>query len=222
MWKEIINSWRADNLLNQAWAESYKALEVSGEMFREAVRVLRESDDMEIDPTIRKKDKQINEYQRAVRRKVITHCALRCTSGLAGGMVLVSIIIDIERTGDYAKNILDLALAHPKRLRFPAYDAQLAGIEEDLKLYFREIIGVLKEQDIARARQIMEKHKQEIRGTCDRIIDDLVRGQVDGVSVSDAAVLALYVRYLKRISAHLKNIASSVVNPFDRIGFKEI
>ena len=31
---------------------------------------------------------------------------------------------------------------------------------------------------------------------------------------------ALYIRYLKRISAHLMNIASSVVNPFERIGFK--
>jgi hypothetical protein len=30
----------------------------------------------------------------------------------------------------------------------------------------------------------------------------------------------LYLRYLKRVSAHLKNIASSVVNPFDRIGFR--
>ena len=32
---------------------------------------------------------------------------------------------------------------------------------------------------------------------------------------------ALYIRFLKRISAHLMNIASSVVNPFDRIGFRE-
>ncbi len=221
MWKELLDSWRNDNLLNQAWRESYRALEISDEMFREAVRILRESDDTEVDPKVRKKDKQINKYQRAVRRKVITHCTLRCTSGLPGGMVLVSIIIDIERTGDNAKNILDLAEAHPERLRIPAYDDQLDGIEEDLKWRFRKIVTVLKEEDAATARQMMDKHKKEIRNTCDRIIDDLVRGKVEGISISDASALAVYVRYLKRISAHLKNIASSVVNPFDRIGFKE-
>jgi len=221
MWKELLASWRNDNLLNQAWRESYRALEISDEMFREAVRILRESDDTKVDPKVRKKDKQINKYQRAVRRKVITHCALRCTSGLPGGLVLVSIIIDIERIGDNTKNILDLAEAHPERLRIPSYDDQLAGIEEDLKWCFRKIVTVLKEEDAATARQMMDKHKKEIRNTCDRIIDDLVRGKVEGISISDASALAVYVRYLKRISAHLKNIASSVVNPFDRIGFKE-
>jgi hypothetical protein len=29
------------------------------------------------------------------------------------------------------------------------------------------------------------------------------------------------MRYLKRVSAHLKNVASSVVNPYHRIGFRE-
>jgi len=33
--------------------------------------------------------------------------------------------------------------------------------------------------------------------------------------------VALYMRYLKRVSAHLKNVATSVVNPYHRIGFRE-
>ena len=36
-----------------------------------------------------------------------------------------------------------------------------------------------------------------------------------------AATLAIYLRYLKRVSAHLKNVATSVVNPYHRIGFRE-
>jgi hypothetical protein len=31
----------------------------------------------------------------------------------------------------------------------------------------------------------------------------------------------LYLRYLKRMSAHVKNVATSIVNPFHRIGFRE-
>jgi hypothetical protein len=56
---------------------------------------------------------------------------------------------------------------------------------------------------------------------CDQIVDDVVRGKTDTLRPGDAAALALYTRYLKRISAHLKNVLSSVVNPFHRIGYKE-
>jgi len=38
---------------------------------------------------------------------------------------------------------------------------------------------------------------------------------------NDAIATALYTRYLKRISAHLINIATSIFNPFERIGFRE-
>ena len=33
--------------------------------------------------------------------------------------------------------------------------------------------------------------------------------------------MALYLRYLKRVSAHIKNVATSVVNPYHRIGYRE-
>jgi len=45
----------------------------------------------------------------------------------------------------------------------------------------------------------------------------LTHDELDG---REAVATALYVRYLKRVSAHLMNIASSVTNPFDRIGFR--
>ena len=34
-----------------------------------------------------------------------------------------------------------------------------------------------------------------------------------------ASSMVLYARYLKRIGAHLKNITSVVVNPFESIGY---
>ena len=40
------------------------------------------------------------------------------------------------------------------------------------------------------------------------------------LTTTAAATLALYIRWLKRINAHLRNITTSIVNPFDLIGFK--
>jgi hypothetical protein len=47
----------------------------------------------------------------------------------------------------------------------------------------------------------------------------LIREEDEALQVGDAVSTALYVRYLKRVAAHLLNIATSVVNPFRAIGF---
>ncbi|MBF0369452.1 MAG: hypothetical protein HQL52_08360 [Magnetococcales bacterium] len=221
MLKELFTAWKEDDLLSQAWNECYEALAICREMFAEAVHILREEEQEAVEKAIRKKDKQINRYQRDIRRKVITHCTLRGMDALPGGMVLVSIIIDIERIGDNVKNMLDLARAYPSRLQIPACEEILGQIEADIREHFQEIEQILKEYEVGKAREIMNRHRKQTRHSCDQMIDQLVRGEIEGITPSDSAALALYLRYLKRISAHLKNVATSVVNPFERIGFKE-
>jgi phosphate uptake regulator len=221
MWKQLIRAWSSSNLLAQAWDESYEMLEIDQRMFREAVRILRESDDDHVDESIRKLDAKVNKYERDVRRKVMTHCTVVGSSELPGGMVLVSIVIDIERIGDYCKNILDLASAHPQRLHVSEYEDVLTEIETSLKRNFSEAVGILRQQDVEKARQVMLAYRTRVSDVCDQIVDDVVRGKSHDISAQDAAALVLYVRFLKRISAHLKNILSSVVNPFHRIGYKE-
>jgi phosphate uptake regulator len=220
MWKQLLQIWRSSNLLTQAWEESYDALEIDRRMFNEAVRVLRESDDDKVDKEICKLDVQVNQYERDVRRKVMTHCTLVGATELTPGMVLISIIIDIERIGDYCKNILDLASDHPQRLIVPSYEKQLTDIETGIQECFEQVVTTLRDQDEERARQMMQSYRDYVSDVCDQIVSDVVQGKTDNLRPGDAAALALYTRYLKRISAHLKNILSSVVNPFHRIGYK--
>ena len=219
MLKELITIWKSDNLLQQAWDQSYKMLEIDRKMFLEAIRILRESDDTELDQAIRKNDKLINEYERQVRRKVMTHCTIIGATALPSGMVLISIVIDIERIGDYCKNIFDLAEIHPQRLNLAGYKDEIAEIETEIKWWFEETINILKKADVEKARNMMKTFPIEISGICDQIAKELVQGNGEGISPGDSVAIALYVRYLKRISAHLNNIVTSVVNPFDWIGF---
>ncbi len=221
MWKELINLWRSDDLLQQAWSESFEMLEIAQEMCVEAVRILRESDDTIINKVIREKDKEVNQYQQEVRRKVMTHRTLQGSEELSGGMVLVSIVIDIERIGDYCKNILDLAEVHPERLSVGTYEDPLQRIEQEVKSRFGDTISVLKNQDDLKAKQMISSFKIEISSICDNIVDELAQGNLEGLASNDAVALALYVRYLKRISAHLNNMITSVVNPFEQIGFRQ-
>ena len=222
MWKELVRLLKSDDLLQKAWAMSRTMLEVSQEMTLEAMRVLREGEAVTVRADIRAKDKMVNEYERDVRRMVMTHCALRGASELPSGMALISIVIDIERIGDYTKNIMDLAVVHSGRLVIPEFEDRLQAIETNVKSRFRDTIEVLDTHDETKARNLVATYKMEITRTCDTMVDRIVAGEVASLSPPDAAAAALYVRYLKRIAAHLKNVTTSVVNPFIWIGFGKV
>ncbi len=49
----------------------------------------------------------------------------------------------------------------------------------------------------------------------------LFSGKILQGSESKTASLALYARYLKRIAAHLKNISTILINPFEAVGYKK-
>ena len=65
-----------------------------------------------------------------------------------------------------------------------------------------------------------ERHK-EVNGSVERHLTALREGKALVGDSGRAVTTALYLRYLKRMSAHLKNVATSVVNPYHRIGFRE-
>ena len=53
------------------------------------------------------------------------------------------------------------------------------------------------------------------------IVEGVISGKDDSLCASQAASVVLYSRYLKRIAAHSRNLISSIVNPFERIGYPE-
>lgn len=222
MWKELVNLMRSEDMLMQAWDASHTMLEVDQEMMLEAVRILRESDDAEINREIRSKDKLVNQYERDVRRMVMTHCSLRGSSELPSGMALISIVMDIERIGDLTKNIVDLAVLHPQRLDIPECDEQLRMMEATVKSRFAETIETLRTQDEERAHHLVSTHKEEVTRVGDAILKKIIAGEVTSLSAADAAVAALYLAYMKRIGAHLKNVATSVVHPLEWIGYRRV
>ena len=219
MIKEIFDLFRKTSPLNQAFERSREMLLHDQEMFDAAVHSLRERDDARIAVDVYAKDQIINAYEREVRRKVFTHLALAGEKDLNAGLVLVSVVIDIERIGDYAKNIVELAVHHPQRLQCGAFEIDVAKMETTVKTMFRLLLESLPGNDEAKAREVMSEHWW-INRKADDLITTMLEKPDIGVSIREAVATALYIRYLKRISAHLKNVASSVVNPFDRIGYR--
>ncbi|NOZ07639.1 MAG: hypothetical protein GXO91_02025 [FCB group bacterium] len=219
MWTNLIKIWTSNDLLKQAWEQSFEMLKIDELMFREAQRVLRESDSAEADIEIREKDKLVNKYEREVRKKVMTHCAVQTSYGLAEGLALVSIVIDIERIGDYTKNIMDMAVNHPHRLEGKSYEKDLQKIEKAVKVNFEKVRKILKTSNAEEALELIRKYRW-VNPLCDERMVDVLKEKDKSITPGESAALALYFRWLKRIYAHLRNVTTSVINPFDKIGFK--
>tara|TARA_B100001750_G_C15256856_1_gene470650 strand:- start:30 stop:695 length:666 start_codon:yes stop_codon:yes gene_type:complete len=221
MFKQIFEIFKSDSLYEQALNECHDMLDIVKDMFNASVDTLRNSDTAEIPIDIYAMDKKINEFERDVRRKVMTHLVVSGKDDLGSGLILVSVVIDIERMGDYTKNIYDLAVEHPKRLLGNEYEEKLSNIESSTKKFLNETIDVFKNQDIDKARKLMKEYKKDISSTSSDIVNSIVSGKNNNLSSEQSASLVLYARYLKRIAAHSRNLISSIVNPFERIGYPE-
>lgn len=215
--KELFSS---ESLLDAAYKTTVTMLEYDFEMYEAARKVLREQHGAELPFDIKQMDRRINKFEREVRRNVLTHLTIAGTTNLVPGLVLVSIVISVERIGDYTKNITELARDHEEKLHGNRLEQDICTVEAAIAKHFPMAIDVIKTQDKEKGREIMHD-QHDISKTVDRVCGELVSNKHSDMASDDAASIALYVRYLKRINSHLTTIASSIVNPFPRIGFRE-
>lgn len=219
MLKELISVFNSDSLLDRAYNQSFEMLDLTQQMFIEAKDVLRNTDTNEINIDINDSDSKVNKFQRDVRKDVFNHLNMAGTETLSSDLVLVSIVIDLERIGDLTKNIIEVTQGHPERLTSKLFDEKIAEMEIAVQENFAKTIEAFKNSDEELGLAIMKDYKW-ISKASDAILMSLMRNEDVELKAGSAVAMALYIRQLKRINAHLINIASSVVNPFHRIGFK--
>ena len=218
MWKEIVSLFRSEGALQEAYDESILMLVASRSMFDDSVAALHAEGTMETD--IYGRDRRINKYERSVRRKIVTHMSVSSKPDINLGLVLTAIVIDIERIGDYTKNIVELVSAVEGPFNGLELQDEVLMIEGILGKMFDDIVPALEESDDRRARVIIRSHGVSAE-KIDKHLHALCAGEALSGRSGHAATVALYLRFLKRVSAHIKNVATSVVNPYYRIGFRE-
>ena len=221
LFKDIVTLWNSDDLLSQAWDESYDMMVLSNEIFTKAIKYLRKNESIETVKALKKRDREINLFQQEVRRKVVTHYAVsQKTEDLPNGLVLLNMVVDVERVGDYTKNILDLSLYYPETIRSEEFSDDLAEVEKEVSSRFEKTIQAINSQDLEVAQSLMSSYKDVVSIT-DQIVNGCISGEISYGNESKTTSLALYARYLKRVAAHLKNISTILVNPFEAVGYKK-
>jgi phosphate uptake regulator len=216
MFKTLLHVLKQRNLMIQALDLTEEALDKAEHVTRAALAALM--DGVEADFNIYDADREINAAEIEVRRLIFQHLAVNPAGDLTPALIVTSIIIDIERIGDYAKNIHQVAEAQQGSFPTGALAEEVRSISVGIVDQFGRAATALGEGNVAVARDVMGRHA-DLNHRCEAVIERIADGE-EHLSPRIIVDLVLTTRFLKRISAHLSNMVSSVVNPFDRIGFR--
>ena len=218
MLKELLAIFSKDSKMDSAFRRSYEMLQITRDMYLQARSALRSTDTDQLDISVYQLDKRVNKYEREVRKEVLQHLALVGVDNLVSGLKLMAITIDIERIGDYTKNIVELAENHRAKLHAGAGEEDLARIEVAVEEAFDRLRHVLENSDEESAEALI-KEFMWINPLCDKYVFGYMKEEDPSLPQRSAVALALYFRFLKRIHSHLRNIATTVYRPFHKIGF---
>tara|TARA_B100000287_G_C20598356_1_gene767037 strand:- start:710 stop:1384 length:675 start_codon:yes stop_codon:yes gene_type:complete len=222
VFKNLVNIWKSEDSLSQAWSSSNEMLVFSHDMFNDSINALRSGEKNKVIKSIKQRDETINQYHREIRKKVVTYYSVsKDILNIDSGLVLLNMVVDIERVGDYSKNILDLAKHHPKKLVSEKISDELRIIEKAVIERFKNTVIAIETMDEDIARKLIKSYRSDLGKISDNLVASSISGNFQIGEEHKASSMVLYARYLKRIGAHLKNITSVVVNPFESIGYKK-
>lgn len=217
MFQELLQIFRPGNPLEEMASGFAEMLElthrmtlVSGRLFLEGEASPEERDE------IYRTDIAVNRLERALRRRVVTHLSVaRSGASLPYCLLLIGLVKDVERLGDYAKNVSEI----PELMGGPLPDDEIveelreirAGVEES----FRAASEIFQSSDRRRAMEMIRQGK-DFAKRCDRLLLAIARSDY---SAGEATATALGARYYKRIGGHLLNVLSSVVMPLHKVDY---
>lgn len=215
MFEDFQSVWRREGLLKEALEMTGKMLEENREMFRAVIDALMDRKEMKVD--IYKEDQEVNRYEMEIRKKILEHLSINPKQDVIFSLVLLGVARDVERTGDFSKNIYELSLKHAERMEGGKYDGELRRMKDQILEMFDLTRSAFDQSIVEKAERVMGMHHNDISKTVNRMVDEILDDEE--MNAKEAVTRALLSRYMKRISAHLANIASSVSNPFQRIRY---
>ena len=77
MYKDLLAIFKKDSLLDMAFDRTYEMIDITGEMYHEVKKRLREDKNYQFSFDIKDQDLEVNKFEREVRRKVVLTQALK-------------------------------------------------------------------------------------------------------------------------------------------------
>lgn len=172
--------------------------------------LLTDADPAAVADDIRETDQRINLAEHELRSELVVHVSVQGTADIGSVLGFTLLLKKIERIGDQAKNILELAENGVTLSTRDDIDELLAE-RQLLSELFADAGALLSDPDPSeeaisafadRAHAAMDKHQATI--------DACMTSELPGREV---VPLAIYFRYLRRIAANLVGVVRSSSEP---------
>jgi phosphate uptake regulator len=217
MLRELLALFKSDNTIALMGDTFSEMLKLATELTRSAGVFYFDAPPTPDDRTaVYRSDIQLNKLQRRLRKQVITHLTLSDDRKyVAYGLLLMSLVKDVERIGDYCKNLVEIYDEGGGPLPGDENEAELreirALVEDSLQVADR----VFAQSDAHTALDLMRQGR-EVNRRCDALVSRIARSGYDAATTTTTV---LGTRYYKRIQSHLLNVLSGVVMPLHKVDY---
>ena len=217
MFKRLIEAWRRKPILVQMCEKLVHMIGDAHWMFRSVTTLLfkGDGDDPDAVKAIYDRDVIINQTERDIRKQLVEHLSFLPGSDVPTCLILMSVVKDAERIGDFCKNILEVVRWLKAPLDGDAFAGEFRSMIGEISAAFGPTAKCFEESDRALGQQVLEKTRG-LAKQADLLVEKLLETDIP---CRRAVSYTLLARYLKRVSAHLANIATSTVMPLHKLDF---
>ncbi len=217
MLKELLNLFRSGEPL-QAICENFaKMLSLSLELVKKGGEAFFAQSATEEDRrALQRQDVEVNKLERKIRKQVVVHLSVGSNVvDLPYCLLLMSLVKDVERIGDYAKDLAALVDLEPGPLPGGEFTDELRALRTKIEAEFEAACRVFNTCDREGAVALIRQGREGLE-SC----EGLIRGIAHSSLAPGAAVkLALAARFYERIAGHVLNLLSGVVMPLHRLDY---
>ena len=217
MFRELISIFRGDNPLGRMGDNFTKMLSLTRDQTIRAGQIFFSKPASPEERTqIYKQDVKVNKLERKIRKQVIAHLSVAGNSAdVPYSLLLMSLVKDVERIGDYAKNLAETLDVSGAILPDDDTVAELREIRNGIEGTFEAVAEVFAQSDEEEAVALIRQGR-DMSHRCDALIDRIAKGDYDAATT---VAVTLGTRFYKRIGAHLLNILSGVVMPLHKLDY---
>ena len=216
MFKNILSFWKGKDFLTEVFNEFANMLDNTRLMFEAVHKKLSDNiEEPNLKDNIYKADRRVNVLEKNIRKRIVQHLSVQPAVDVNACLVLMSVVKDAERIGDYVKNLYEVTEFLKEPLGDELMQQYLPGVCASIKESFAMTKKAYIESDEAIARKLLDLEREVVK-KCDKALNDLA---LSDLSTNQAVCLTLIARYYKRITAHLVNVASSVILPISELDF---
>ena len=175
---DLVRAWKGQGILAETLGEFRRMLEDAKWMFKVTMDYhLDPTEHPELGDTIYDKDIEVNKLERRIRKMIVQHLAFQPGKDANYCLILMSVVKDAERLGDYCKNLYQVSEFLQKPIDRALFARYFDELDKDILDLFGQTKDAFIGADEEKAKSTWDYHGR-INKLCDKIVEELVQSDL--------------------------------------------